>query len=179
VIALGLLLSACARKDPELPIHELKNLRAPGIELPALSGVPVRAPVSGRVQVVGFWATWSHASRAMLPKLDDLATRYAARGVDVVGVSVDDPMAPGELAEKLANYTRAVDARFPNVWDDDRRLARAYYVRTVPTVFVVNRDGLVVSVFAGYSAGVDVEIEDVVSAVAENNAATAAKSAPK
>jgi peroxiredoxin len=44
----------------------------------------------GHVVVLNFWASWCTPCRAEMPALDALAREFQARGVTVIGLSVDD-----------------------------------------------------------------------------------------
>src|SRR5215470_13115740 len=43
----------------------------------------------GKPLLVNFWATWCEPCRAEYPLLNDLAKEYAPKGLQVVGVSLD------------------------------------------------------------------------------------------
>ena len=59
----------------------------------------------GRTIVLNFWATWCAPCREEIPLLIDIQTRYAARGVQVVGVAIDRPDAVVAYAAQLGmNY---------------------------------------------------------------------------
>ena len=45
----------------------------------------------GRVLVLNFWATWCPPCVKEMPELDRFARAYAARGVRVIGVAIDNP----------------------------------------------------------------------------------------
>jgi peroxiredoxin len=47
------------------------------------------AAFRGKVVIVNFWATWCPPCRAEMPALDAFYARFHARGVQMVGVSVD------------------------------------------------------------------------------------------
>ena len=57
---------------------------------------------SGRVLVVNFWATWCPPCIEEMPELSAMASEYAPKGVEVIGIGVDFP-------DKIAHFA----ARFP------------------------------------------------------------------
>ena len=65
--------------------------RAPALVVPRLDGgVFDLAALRGKVVIINFWATWCSPCRAEMPQLDAFYKRYRARGLELLGVSVDD-----------------------------------------------------------------------------------------
>ena len=65
--------------------------RAPALVAPRLDGsVFDLAALRGKVVIINFWATWCAPCRAEMPQLDAFYRRYRARGLELLGVSVDD-----------------------------------------------------------------------------------------
>lgn len=54
----------------------------------------------GRVLVVNFWATWCPPCIEEMPELSTIATDYAGRGVEVIGIGVDHPIKIAQFAAK-------------------------------------------------------------------------------
>src|SRR5438309_5114505 len=50
------------------------------------------ADFKGKVLVVDFWATWCGPCKLEIPGFVDLQTRYGAKGLQFVGISVDDKL---------------------------------------------------------------------------------------
>lgn len=77
-----------------------------GTVLPDPDGHPQSmAQWKGRVVIVNFWATWCGPCRAEMPELVKIQARYGSRGVQLVGVAVDE-MAPVKsfLQQFRVNY---------------------------------------------------------------------------
>jgi thiol-disulfide isomerase/thioredoxin len=103
----------------------------------------------GKIVVVDFWATWCGPCRAELPNLKAVYEKYHSRGLEVVGVSLDDSK------EDLANFLKANDLPWkilvstePHRSGFDNPIADQYGISGIPTVFLMNRDGKVVSLAA-------------------------------
>lgn len=60
----------------------------------------------GSVLLVNFWATWCAPCREEIPLLNDAQARYAARGLQIVGVAIDDPA-------DVAAYARQFKIAYP------------------------------------------------------------------
>jgi thiol-disulfide isomerase/thioredoxin len=59
----------------------------------------------GRILVANFWATWCAPCRAEVPILVRAQSRWGARGVQIVGLAVDDPAAVSRFGQDFGvNY---------------------------------------------------------------------------
>ena len=83
-------------------------MAAPSLQLQNLEGKWVRlSDFKGKVVVLNFWATWCWPCREEIPDLVSLQKEYAARGLVVLGVSMDegDPARVASFAKKFGiNY---------------------------------------------------------------------------
>ena len=55
----------------------------------------------GKVVVVNFWATWCAPCRDEMPAFDRLYTRWQARGVEIVGISAEEPATVASFASSV------------------------------------------------------------------------------
>jgi thiol-disulfide isomerase/thioredoxin len=72
---------------------------APNFTLEDITGKPLSLnDVKGKVVIVDFWATWCGPCLMSIPELVDLQEKYKAKGLVIVGISVDDDkVSKGEL----------------------------------------------------------------------------------
>ena len=90
----------------------------------------------GKVRVVNFWATWCPPCVHEIPMLVSVQESFRARGVQLVGIAVDDPDGAFAMAKDLGmNYPTMADAR--RTLD----LLRAYGSRTAALPFTAFVDG--------------------------------------
>jgi len=59
------------------------------------------ADFDGKVTLINFWATWCTPCVEEMPMLSRLHQNYASRGVQVVGIALDDPQKAGDFAAQL------------------------------------------------------------------------------
>ena len=81
---------------------------APDFSLPDLSGNRLTlSSYRGKVVLLDFWATWCDPCRDEIPRFVELQEKYRDRGLEIVGISMDDSPEPvRELQQKLKmNYT--------------------------------------------------------------------------
>jgi thiol-disulfide isomerase/thioredoxin len=134
-----------------------------GRELTDLDGRPFRfSDFGGRVYVVNLWATWCGPCRMEIPGLNKVYEDYAARGVEFVGLTLEDPESDGD---KVRGFARELRMRYRLGWlDRETALAMASLgpPRTpprpgrfsIPQTFVVAADGQIVLHVRGYNARV-------------------------
>lgn len=133
-------LAACGERKP----FDAVGKPFPDFRLTDIDGqLQERANYAGRALVVNFWATWCPPCRAEMPDLETTRERYAARGLGVLGISIDDDANP------VREFRLRTGVRFPLVLDADRRLSNLLGVRSFPTTFLVSRRGLVTEVLVG------------------------------
>jgi peroxiredoxin len=108
--------------------------------LKALDGRDVRlADLKGKPLLVNFWATWCGPCKAEVPWFVEFAEKYKAQGLQVVGVSIDDP--PDDIrafaTKYKVNYTLLVGR-------DREDIAKAYDAQQViPVSWLIRPDGTV------------------------------------
>ena len=111
---------------------------APTLTVRTLDGAPATlAKLRGQAVLVNFWATWCEPCRTELPILSKLDTQHRARGLAVVGVSVDASLTPSEVKA----FASRRGGTFPLWQDPQESLATAFGVQTLPASFLIDRAG--------------------------------------
>ena len=96
----------------------------------------VLSDYKGKVMVIDFWATWCPPCRKEIPGLIALYDAYKAKGLLVLGVSMDDSTSDiKKFAKKMGmNYPILIG----NGHDD---LEPAFGPLPLPNAFVISREG--------------------------------------
>ena len=120
---------------------------APGYELADLTGKMVsNKEFAGKVVILDFWATWCPPCREEIPHFVQLQSKYREQGLVIVGLSLD---AGG--AKDVAPFAEEHNINYPMLIGNDD-IAKAYGgVNSIPTTFVIDRQGKIVKRFVGFT----------------------------
>lgn len=112
-------------------------------EVAAIDGSRYDWPV-GKPMLVNFWATWCRPCRAEMPALDALFRQSAARGLAVLGVSVDKDV------QLVREFILQTGVSFPVLLDPGGEATRrTLAISAFPTSVLVERSGIVGGVVVG------------------------------
>ena len=105
-------------------------------ELPVLSGQAQRlSELKGRPVVINFWATWCGPCKAEMPLLNRMSREYPDDLV-VLGVNY------AESVEVVEGFVTGEGITFPILLDEAGHVADLYIVRSYPTTFFVDAEGV-------------------------------------
>jgi peroxiredoxin len=94
--------------------------------------------LQGKVVVLDFWGTWCPPCVASIPSLRSLHKRFAKEPSFVlIGISSDSE------EETWRSFTEKEKMVWPQYWDRDHRVQRAFNVRAFPTYIVIDHEGII------------------------------------
>ncbi|SEF65528.1 Thiol-disulfide isomerase or thioredoxin [Bryocella elongata] len=144
VFAAMVLFGSKARPAPAAESFPLLNHAAPAFTRDSIDHRPISlSAYRGHVVLLNFWATWCGPCRLEIPRFMEWQQRYGTRGLQVLGVSIDDDQPP------VDTYVRKTKLNYP-VMMGDAKLGRLYGgVLGVPVTILIDRDGVIRARFEG------------------------------
>jgi thiol-disulfide isomerase/thioredoxin len=156
------------KKDPaegKSPLEELVGKPAPDFTLTVLDGPGKtrevrKADLAGKVVLIDFWATWCPPCMAELPEVQNLVDDYAkrnAKGVVVVALSIDsDPGAHDDVRTLVEKTLAGKELKLTEGpvslvgLDPSQTIPKLFHVSGIPTVFLLDGQGIVQAVHVGF-----------------------------
>jgi cytochrome c biogenesis protein CcmG/thiol:disulfide interchange protein DsbE len=99
----------------------------------------------GRWVYLDFWASWCGPCRLSFPWMNDLEQRMGGHGLSVVAIGLDT------RAEPMARFLAQFAPRFTVLWDARHATPGPYQVRAMPSSFVVDPQGRIVTSHRGFT----------------------------
>jgi Flp pilus assembly protein TadD len=131
-----------------------------GMKAPAVSGKDV---VDGKkistaetgdedlVTCVAFWATWSPRSLQLMTDLKELSVRLADQPFKVIAVNVDSQGTTPIVKDRVHRFVSELDPPFSVIMDQELSLFYEFGVVAVPSMAILDADGVVLAAPSGYS----------------------------
>jgi len=149
-------LAAPTQPISTIPAPEIGH-PAPDFTLPTLDGGEVRlADLRGKPVILNFWATWCPPCRREMPALEVIWQQYNKGDVMVLGVD------QGESVAIVSEYVRMnVGVTFPLPLDRRQDVGDLYLVRSLPTTFFIDAEGIIRNIRVGGPMELDFLTEQV------------------
>src|SRR6266852_3211752 len=107
------------------------------------------ADFSGKILVVNLWATWCGPCRREVPEYEKVRKEFAARGVEFIGLTTEDPRTS---YDRVKQFARDFKFGFRLGWADrETAVALMNGRNAIPQTLVIAPDGRVISHWRGYS----------------------------
>ncbi len=136
--------NAVAAPTPEAA-EPVKGSTAPDFTLTALDGKQVRlSSLKGKAVLVNFWATWCEPCKIEMPWLVDLQKEYGPRGLQILGVALDD-----SDVKTIGQFTHKMGVNYPVLKGTDAVADLYGGADRLPLTFYVDRSGKIVDETVG------------------------------
>lgn len=119
---------------------------APDFSLNTLGGETLTlSELRGKAVLVNLWATWCPPCRAEMPAMQKLFDEYKDQGFIVLAINMtyqDNPSA-------VAPFVQDNGLNFPILLEDTSKVAEMYELRSLPSSFFIDRNGIIQEVVIG------------------------------
>lgn len=143
------------------PPHPLLGKPAPSFKTVDVDGHPfdLQSHLGKDVVMLDFWSTSCGPCIMLMPALEEVAQKFADRGVVYRAVN------GGEDAESIKAFLQATKIKAPILLDQELEIWRAYRVEPIPQTVLIGKDGKVQVVHLGYSDRLAGEIAEQIEAL--------------
>ena len=157
LIALSFLFLTAEAPSP-WSIDELVGKKAPEFTLKDMNDKAVSlSSLKGNVVLISFWATWCPPCRDEMPSLNRLYREFRNRGLAIVAVSTD------RSASLVKDFLGKTPVDFPVLMDSGSKVARQFKVFSLPTTFLLDRNGAIVQKYLGEEEWDSAKIRDKIT----------------
>jgi peroxiredoxin len=128
------------------PLHadSVINTKAPDFSLKDVRGNDIAlSSFKGKVVLLNFWATWCPPCKAEMPAMNKLYNEMKSRGFEVLAVTSDSSLSD------VNDFLSRNKLDFRILFDEKKSVTRLYKVFSMPTTFLIGRDGTIVEKFYG------------------------------
>ena len=123
---------------------------APDFRAVTLDAHPVARGIAdyrGQVVLLNLWATWCGPCEWEMPSIEALHRDFAASGLKVVAVAVDDP----GFEQRVREFVTRKGLTFEILSEGSGKIESDYEARGIPATYLIGRDGVIRKRVAGAS----------------------------
>ncbi len=121
--------------------------RAPEFELANLDGKQVRlSDYRGKRVVVNVWATWCPPCKAEIPEMVKFYKEYSNHNIEILAVNMTNSE---KKVEDVKQFSEDYGINFPILLDRQAEVASSYQAFTIPTTYILDKNGIIVDKIAG------------------------------
>ena len=133
-----------------LPVQALEEGdRAPAFAAPSLDGggnVEL-GQYRGKVVYLDFWASWCAPCLQAIPEIEEMRADFPADQFQILAVNLD------QNKKKALRFLKKNPIGYPSASDPKGRLPGQFGVDTMPTSYLIDRNGVIRYVHRGFSRG--------------------------
>ena len=121
-----------------------ENVKILDAEIMNLDGKTSKlADYKNKVIMLNLWATWCQPCRAEMPSMQKMYNNYKNKDFTIIAVS------QGENLNTVKNFSNSNHYNFPIFIDKNNEIARSYSTGSIPTTYLINKQGYLIAQFIG------------------------------
>ena len=141
---------------------------APAIQAVDLNGQPINLQdYQGKVVYLDFWASWCPPCAKSFPELNQLYNELKEEGFEIIALSVD------KHKKDLDKFLEKHPVDFLIAWDKKGISPERYHVQTMPSGFLIDRQGIMRYKFRGFKQGSEQKIKQYAQMLLDEKATSA------
>ena len=123
--------------------------RAPAFSAPALrgDGKVELSKFRGKVVYLDFWASWCAPCLAAIPEVEAMRSEFPTEDFQIIAVNLD------QKTKKALRFLSKNPIGYPSASDPKGLLPGRYGVDTMPTSYLIDREGVIRYVHRGFQRG--------------------------
>jgi len=154
IVVLAVVARRVGRDWVPVKVHGAKrsdNRRlAPDFSLPDINGQKLSlSSYLGKVILLDFWATWCVPCRGEIPRFVELQNKYGDRGLQIIGISLDDSPQP------VRDFYQEFKMNYPVALGGAKTGDLYGGILGLPIGFVIDRDG---RIYAKHIGATDISV---------------------
>ncbi len=110
------------------------------------------ADLKGKPVLLNFWATWCTPCKVEMPWFEEFQKKYAAQGLQVVGIDEDDDAQSAEVKDQIKKTLERTGVNY-TILMSDKKVGDAYGgLDMLPATFYIDRNGKIVAQAIGLAS---------------------------
>jgi len=129
----------------EIPAPQ-EGFLAPNFTLETLAGETMTlSELRGQPVLINLWASWCGPCRAEMPAMQRIYEKYQDQGFVILAINATNQ----DSANNVAAFVDELGLTFPILLDVDGAVSELYHLRSLPTSFFVNGQGIIEEIVFG------------------------------
>lgn len=116
----------------------------------------------GTVVILDFWATYCGPCKKSFPKYQEIVNQF---GGDVTVIAVATDGTDDITEDTIKDFVKETGVQFGVAWDKTKAGVKLYSPPTMPTSFIIDKEGIVRHVHAGFKGDEPTTIQDEIKAL--------------
>ncbi len=155
----------CGAVAQTYPVQDFNNKPVPKFTLVTTGGKTLTpASLKGKVYLIDFWATWCSPCKAAMPTMQKLHDKYKSKGFQVIGANI---LESRDKANQAAKFLQTNKYTYPFTKNTDaaEKFAETLKVQGIPTMLLVDKQGVIRHVKVGFKPAEVAEIDKKIASL--------------